>query len=248
MKTLKLTLILACMLMLSPSITRAQKSYLVHQDNVKPSMVSEYEKIAKEFNDACKEYNPQTSWITSTTADFKYLYITPIENMADIDKFPFRDMAEKMGDAWKNMFERFNKCYDSHGGYVITLDEDLTYMPDGFTQTPEGQNYRKFIYLYYKPKNQGKLKEGMKAIKEMFESKGSKEHYRIYSSGFGTMESYYMVAIAYKDEIDSATRSKENDELLGEGRHEVFGNAMKYVSRIEEITGAIRPDLGYSPE
>jgi hypothetical protein len=248
MKKLKITLVLACLLILLPGISRAQKAYLIHQDNVKPSMVSEYEKISKEFIAKCKEYNPQTSWITATTNDLRYMYVTPIESMADIDKNPFKEMAEKMGDDFANIFKNYDKCYDSHGGYIIIHDEELTYMPEGFTQTPEGQNYRKYFYLYFKPKNQGKLKEGMKAIKEMFASKGSKSYYRVYRSGFGNMESYYMVAMAAKDEIDSVTRGKDNDELLGEGRHEVFGNAMKYVTRFEEYSGAIRPDLGYSPK
>ena len=57
----------------------------------------------------------------------------------------------------------------------------------------------------------------MKGVKDLFATKNSKEYYRIYRSGFGVTDSYYMVAIAAKDEIDSATRGKANDELLGEG-------------------------------
>jgi len=87
----------------------------------------------------------------------------------------------------------------------------------------------------------------MKAVKEMFASKGSKSHYRVYRSGYGTMESYYMVAISSKDEIDSATSSKANDELLGPDRYETFNKVMNYVSKFEEYTGTVRPDLGYSP-
>ena len=39
---------------------------------------------------------------------------------------------------------------------MFVLDENLTYMPEGVTQTPEGENYRKFYFIYYKPENQGK--------------------------------------------------------------------------------------------
>ena len=41
---------------------------------------------------------------------------------------------------------------------------------------------------------------------------------------FGVTDSYYMVAISAKDEVDSATRGKANDEVLGEGAGETFGN------------------------
>jgi hypothetical protein len=248
MKTLKSTLMLALLLCLSFNLSQSQnRSFWVHQDNVKPSMVGEYEKIAKEFNEACKTNNVQTSWITATTSDFRYMYVSEIENMADLDKRPFAEMAKAMGDAWGDLFDRFDKCYDSHGGYIITMDEELTYMPDGFSQTQEGQDFRNYFYLYYKPKNHAKIREGMKAVKEMFASKGSSSHYRVYRSGFGTMGSYYMVAISSKDEIDSATSSKANDELLGPDRYETFNKVMNYVSKFEEYSGSVRPDLGYSP-
>jgi len=188
MKTLKNTLILTFLLCLTSNLFQAQNnSYWIHQDNVKPSMVGEYEKIANEFIAACKKHNAQTSWLTATTSDFRYMYVTPIENMAELDKDPYTEMAKAMGDDFGDMFNRFNKCYDSHGSYIITMDEELTYMPDGISQTQEGQNYRKYIYLYYTPENHAKLKEGMKAVKEMFASKESKEHYRIYRSGFDIM-------------------------------------------------------------
>lgn len=248
MKTLKLTILVILSLCLTTSLSFAQKAYMIHQDNVKPSMLWEYEKVAKEFNDACKEHNPDTSWITVSTSDFVYMYVTPMKNFAEMDKNPFKEMAEKMGDKWKDMFNRFDKCYDSHGNYVVVLDEELTYMPEGISQTQEGENYRDYYFIYYKPENSKKIREGMKAIKEMYANKGSKLYYRIYKSGFGTMESYYLVAISSKDEIDSAQKGKANEELLGPDRFDVFKKVMNYAERMEETKGKIRPDLAYSPK
>jgi hypothetical protein len=57
-------------------------------------------------------------------------------------------------------------------------------MPDGITQTPEGENYRKFYFLYYTPENGAALREALKGVKELFASKDSKEYYRIYRTGF----------------------------------------------------------------
>lgn len=145
------------------------------------------------------------------------------------------------------MFKNFNKCYTSHNDFIITMDEELTYMPEGITQTPEGENFRKFFYLYFKPKNSGKIREGMKAVKEMFASKGSKSYYRVYRSGFGNAENYYMVAIAAKSEVEGATKAEANDKLLGPDRYETFNKVMNYTSRLEEYSGAVRPDLSYAP-
>ena len=60
------------------------------------------------------------------------------------------------------------------------------------------------------------------------------------------MESYYLVAVSSKDEVDSAMKGKSNDEVLGDERKEIFGNMMKYISNYDEVTGEMRPDLAYS--
>lgn len=238
------------MFCLSTSISHAQKRFMIHQDNVKPSMLMQYEAIAKKFNDACKTHNPQTSWATGVRSDLKYFYITPIENFADMDKRPFTEMAKAMGDEFGKMFEEFDKCYDSHTSFTLSLAEDLTYMPEGISMTQEGQNYRKWYYIYFTPSNASKVREGMKAVKDLYQSKNSKEYYRVYRNGFGTPEDFYLVAISAKDEIDFATKSKTNEATLGtkEEVWEVFSKVMNYASRMEEFSGEMRPDLAYAPK
>ncbi|TWO32855.1 hypothetical protein E1J38_008295 [Seonamhaeicola sediminis] len=248
MKTIKKTLLLICTLCFFCNISYAQKYYQVHQDNVMPSKIWDYEKIAKEFHAACVEHNPQTTWLCATMDDMRYLYVSPMENFADLDERPFADMAKAMGDKFSEMFKKFDQCYGSHGDYIIVLDEELTYMPDGISQTQEGQDYRDYYFIYYKPKNGKNVREGMKAVKEMFAAKGSKSHYRVYRTGFGAMESYYMVAMSSKDAIDSANKQKTNEELLGPDRFETFKKVMDYATKMEEVTGEIRRDLSYAPK
>ncbi|WP_242121557.1 hypothetical protein [Aestuariivivens sediminicola] len=227
---------------------QAQQLYQVHQDNVNPSMMAEYEKVAKEFNEACKTQNVQTQWLATNMDGFRYLYVTPIENFAQLDERPFADMAKAMGDKFGDIFDRFDKCYDSHGTYIIVLDEDLTYMPDGISQTQEGQDYRNYYFIHYTPENAKGLKSAMKGVKDMFAAKGSKNYYRVYRTAFGSMDSYYLVAMSSKDEIDSAQKSKANQELLGPERFEVFDRVLKHASKMQEVTGQIRRDLSYSPK
>lgn len=247
MKTIKSITLLAFIICLTITFSYAQKMYQVHVDYVNPSKIQDYEAISKDFIAACKTHNPQTSWITTTTSDNRYMYVSPMENFAELDKNPFADMAKTMGDSFGDIFKRFNTCYDKHGDYVLVLDEGLSYMPDGMTQTPEGEDYRKFYFLYYTPETQGKLWEAMKGIKDLFVSKGSKEYYRVYRSGFGITDSYYMVAVSSKDEIDSATKSIANDKLLGEEGKVAFGKLMSATSKFEEFAGRMRPDLYYKP-
>ena len=251
MKKLKIWILTA--LFLAPLALTAQeapKMFWVHEDQVKPSMMMEYEKAAKALVENCQKHNIQTlGWITTQTDDHRYLYVSPINSMADINYDGFQPLMDAMGEeAFGQMFADMDKCYTAHGDYILHLNEDLTYMPDGFTQTPEGQNYRRFYYVRTTPEHNGMLKKKMKAVRDFFEEKGSKVHYRVYQSGFGTIGNYYLVAIASKDGIEFETMGAENDNILGEERVQVFGDMMKYVTSIEEVSGQMRPDLAYSPQ
>ncbi len=244
MKTIKSILLLLILCAFSVQLS-AQKMYLVHEDRVKPSKMMDYEKTAKAFHEACLEHQPDGSWLAVSMDDFRYLYVTPMENFAELDENPMADMAKAMGDEFGKLFEGFNGCYDSHGDYIIRLDESLTYMPDGISQTQEGLNYRNFYFIHFTPDNEKALREGMKAVKEMFASKGSKNYYRIYRSGFGVMDSYYMVAMSSEDEVDAANKNKTNKELLGPERYETFQKVFGNASEMYEVTGNIRTDLSY---
>ncbi len=248
MNTIKSTLIIAILLCFTCNLSLAQKMFLVHQDNIKPSKMMEYEGIAKEFNAACIEHNVQTEWVTAVSNDFKYYYITPIKNFAELDERPLANMAQAMGDKFGELFNRYDKCYDTHGSYIVVSDEALSYMPEGAREAQEGQNYRKWFFMYYTPENSKKVKEGMKAVKELFASKGSTNYYRVYRNGFGAMENYYMVSVSAKDEVDGATQAKANEEVLGPDRWDTFSKVINHISRMEEYSGEMRPDLSYSPK
>ncbi len=253
MKKLKIGLLAIVMTVSSVLLLNAQgsdkfQSYGVHEELVIPSMVSEYETAVKDLVANVKKYDiKELKWITSVTNDSRYLYLYPIANMADLDKDNFKLLGEKMGaDKLGEIFNRMNKCITQNFDYVLRLDKELTYMPGGITQTPEGQNFRRFYYLRYTPQQEEKLVASMKAIKDMFQKKNSKMDYRVYRSGFGAAGEYFMVAIAAKDALSYETMNAENDKLLGEEMGKVFGEMMKNLSKMEEVSGGMRPELGTS--
>jgi hypothetical protein len=250
MKKLKIMLLVMAMTVSSLCLLNAQgnanfQSYGVHEDVVLPSMVGEYESATKELvSNIDKHGIKELKWITAVTSDFRYLYLYPIANMAELDKDNFKLLADKMGaDKMGALFTRMNKCYNQHSDYVLRLSKDLTYMPSGITLTPEGQNYRRFYYLRFTPQQEEGLVASLKAVKDMFQKKNSKMYYRVYRSGFGSGGDYFLVAIAGKDVLAYETMGSENDKLLGEEAGKVFGEMMKNLSKMEEIAGNMRPDL-----
>jgi len=224
------------------------QAFHIHEDVVHPDKISDYEQVSKKLISSLKEYNIQDAvWNAASTADGRYLYIQPINNMADLEKNIFASLAEKMGkEAVKNLFVEMDKCYDIEQDYILKLNQELTYMPDGVSITQEEQNYRKWHYLHVSPEDRATVKEKMKGIKDLFAGKGSEMHYRVYTSGFGTRGEFYLVAVSAKDPVDYAQRAAQNQALLGEEGKKTFDDLFASLLRYEEVVGWMRPDLAYT--
>ena len=253
MKNLKLSLLTLAMTLL-PLISFSQdakdyQAYWIHEDRVKPGMTDEYEQIAKDLVAACKEHNVQeTQWLTMSLNDNSYLYITPMQNFAEMDIDVFATLSEKMGaDNMSALFERFNTTYDEHGDYVVYLNKGLSYMPGGISQTIEGQNYRTLYYNYVTPEHNKGFVANLKKLKAAFEKHNSKMHYRVYKTGFGVMGTYYMIAVAGESNLESAKRGDENWELMKDDFEPLLKEMSKYTWKTDEKRGWMREDLGYIP-
>jgi hypothetical protein len=142
-------------------------------------------------------------------------------------------------------WDKFDKCYDKNGNYTVSLVKDLSYMPNGLTTNTVGQDFRKYHFFYVTPSNAKNMAQEFKAIKTIFEKKKSKEHYRIYRSGFGIIGEYYLVVLSSKDEQSYAVTSDENNILLGEEWQKAFDQLMLFTDKYETVSGMMRPDLSY---
>ena len=251
MKNLKFITLLFAIVLLQTTNLFAQntnQAFWVHEDQVKPSMLKEYEAVTKDFIKACEEHDlKDADWTTARIDGGTYLTIAPINSMADFDKNPMAPLAEKMGEEnFRAIFNRFDKCYDTHRNYMVHLIDDMSYMPNGLTTNTEGENYRKWHFFYVTPQNVANLRNKMKEVKSLYEEKGAKQHFRIYRNGFGSTGDYYLVVISAKDAQSYAKTSEETDKLLGEEGEKLFDDLMQYVHKYESKTGSMRPDLAYT--
>lgn len=231
---------------------KEKKMFAVHEDVVMPSMLSEYEAVSKEFTAVMNKYKNEIAdleYLSVSTDDMRYMFVWPIDNMGELDKNPIAEVRNKVGaEKFDAMMDRMDKCYTSHTTYTIAMDPYLTYMPEGFSQTQKGHNYREFHYYYTTPGDMNKLAKVGKKVAELHASKNSPNTYRIYRSGFGAPESFFMVAISAKDAKHMAERSEANNKLLGQEFNELRNKALKYTTRYEVKTGWIREDLSVSKD
>lgn len=246
MKKIKLTIVFGAFLLFTTNMMKAQdQMYWVHIDHVKPAMQTEYEKVAKEFAEACKTYSvPDFEFDTWRHENGSYVYSSPLKNFADMDKDGMKPLRDKMGaDKFKAMFDRFDKCYDDHTSFMATYKSDLSYIPNG--KLNDG-DFRKYHFLYVTPANSKAVAEKAREIKELFAKKGSKEHYVILHSGFGTPEEYYLVILGAKNATDYEKISEENDKLLGEEWNKKWNELFVLLKRHETENVMYRLDLSYT--
>lgn len=222
--------------------------FVVHTDYVNFNKMAQYEQLAKELKDNCVEHNVQkANWLTVSTEDGRYMYVSEIKNMAELDENTMSELFEKMGnDGAGAMFSKMNECYDKHSDQIVHYIPELSYNPDGYSR--DGMNFREYHFLYYHPQNGEALGNAMESVKKMFEAKGIKNGYNVYHSGFGSDENYFMVSVSGKNSLDVAQTGEENDALLGDERKEVFFEMIQLASRYDQVNGEIRPDLSYSPK
>ncbi len=222
--------------------------YWIHEDRTKPAMSNKQESVDKELIAALKQHDiTDISWFTLVSHDYRYFYISPIENMAAFDENPFRSLSEKMGQReTTRIFDKYNDCYETHGDYVIILDKDLSYQPDGINVTPVGKNFRNNTIYHFTPDNAKKAEALAKKFKDLYSKKDSKLHYRVYRSGFGVMGSYFMVAAAAESPEHYERMIVDNRLLLGEEGAQLFRELEEIISDLEIIRGYIRPDLSYT--
>lgn len=249
MKTIKTTILVAILLLMNPFFLSAQdQMFWIHEDVIKPSMMSAYEASCKEFTDNLKKHDiPDIAMSVSNSVEGNYYWITPIDAMADIDKPMLNKLKEKMGaENMNGLFDRMDKSYDVHHDYILNLKSEFSYQPNGMELSSAGEDYRKWYRHYYTPADRSKMVEKIKAIKSIFEGKNSKLSYRIYESGFGNEGSYFLVSIPAKNAADYATKIEENNKLLGAEWQKAYEDFMGATLAFEVVDGRMRPDMGYT--
>jgi len=255
MKSRTIILLIAIFTFLFPEKQFAQdntsesQAYWVHEDPVYPSKVADYEEYCYILAENCRKYDiKEASWITVSTDDLRYFHLSPIVNMGDLDKSRFSLLIDKMGENEFNvLFDNFDNCYDTHNDYIIHLDKELSYMPQGVQIVENGMEFRKLEYWYVTPQNFQKVLDLAKEFKELYRKNNSKEYYRLYRSGFGAVGQFILVAISANNAEDYERIRKENKELLGDARTPVYNELLKLITRVETLNGYIRSDLSYDP-
>ncbi len=232
----------------------APKSQLlsVHEDNVIPSKVEEYEKAALGLVDAIKSHNISSlSYTAASIDDYTYIYFTPVENLGAVEKMnaSFGELQEKMGkDSFGALMKKFDVCYPTHRNYLVRLRPDLCYKPEYGAQISDGLNFRHWDYYHIHPDMEDQAEAIAKEWVALNEKIKSPEGYRLYVNSYGLEGPVFIVVQSAKSAADFYTRSEAWMKKAEEAGQSLMKRTMKVVRKFESKDGMIRPELSASPQ
>jgi len=225
--------------------------YMVMEEVVKPSEVGEYEEAVKEFFALCAKHNFPYSFYASSTVDFHYYFLMPVENFAAIDDFKNAagEYIKKLGaEQYLSLAKRITGAWQYVQHTMYYQMPELSYTPENPRLKPEERNFYNLAFLYIQF---GKEKEFEKILKEwvdLYKAKNIADGYNLWVGDIGVEKPIYVVISAGKSPADYFSQSEKNDKLLREEAKALLKKTLALVRKYEFKIGWSRPDLSYMPQ
>jgi len=244
-------LAVCCCLAAGPVVAQddAPKGQLlsVHEDPVIPSMLGQYEKAAKSLADMItKSGVGSVSYTAASMDNFVYIYFSPVENMAAIDKMGanWGELEKKVGkQAFEGVMKQFDGCYTSHKNYLVRLRPELSYNPDYGSAIADGLLFRQWDFYYIQPGMEDEADNIAKEWVALNKKVALPEGYRLYSGAYGSDTPVFIVVQSAKNSMDFHTRQEAWLKKAGDDGKALWAKTWKVVRKFDTTTGMIRPDL-----
>jgi len=218
---------------------------VIHIDQVKPSMTSEYKTIAKELRDLLSQNAiADFSYSALTNDRNEFIMVSPVESMAELDKNPFGSLVAKIGeDKFQSLMDKMDATYNSHKTFIMNYHVDKSYLPD----IPEDELYREWFFMNVDPADSKKLMAINNEWNALYVKHDLKFGYRFFSGGFGSDESTFVVMSWGKDASDFNAKMMERNELFGDEGSALWQKTLDIINNMDRTTGYSLPELSYIP-
>jgi len=220
---------------------------LIHEDDVIVSKTSEYMEASQGFVNLMSENNfAGTTFTAFRMDDYTFMYVSPIENMAQLDDNQWAGLSEKVGkDKFETVMSAFDGTYDTHRDFIAVYHPDLSYKPEQLQE--EGNNYREWMYLYYNQAHQDKVMDMAKEWKKLYTDNNIPAGYTIYSNGLGHEGPVLVVHSWAKNPTDHAQGMEKRNESMGDKASALWERTEALAYKIVTKTGWLVPDISYNP-
>ena len=239
-------LVIFCCVLARAQDAPKRQMMMVHEDEVKPYMSDQYEKAVKDLNAKIKEHGIDFTHYTLSRGDFTYIHVVPMENHAQLDGDMFGGLNEKLGEKAGDLWSQFDGCYDSHKSFVVYLEPEYSFQPEGVDNT--GKNWRRWIFWRPLAGKEAEVKEILKGWVDLSKNKGITQAYNTFSGGFGTDEPLYVFVWSGENAATYFAEDAKGSAAMGEEGDAQWQKMKAITLQVWEKTGMYREDLTYIPE
>jgi len=206
--------------------------YNIHEDPIRPGMISLYEETTTLLAEGLKEFNIDVNFFTIQCSDLKYMFFRPVKSLGTLGENSWGKLKPHMPERYNMISADFKKCFDSHYSYILELYRHLSYNEEKI----EGP--RRLIYLYVAPEHLSAFIKLARELKSNFEVDKAEIGYRLFKSGYGCADNFFMIEVSSR-QAESFSKSFKNYESF---RNKILNLTL----RIEDINATFRGDLSYS--
>ena len=247
-------LIIAALILLPGTFVFSQLSdekwdlMLIREDQVYPSMTDDYEMSLMDLKNFLTEKNVKGfNYFTHLQDNYIFSHVTPINHFKDLGKGIQSFMAKEVNDPELDLIlDYLNDAIEFYRYYIVQYRPELSYVPAG-DDWGTGSPYRKWSYYYFQPGSEEEVEAVLSAWKNLYEDKGIKSGFRVFSGFLGVEQPLYMLTTWAEDPLDYHTKLQDAAALLGEEGAELWEKLIGNVNGASAVEGWFLPQYSYAP-
>lgn len=229
------------------------KLFVLHQEQARPGMTKQYEETSKEYLALLRQHHeklPTLQFVAMMGEDFRYSFLTPLENYGSLDKVQagYGAMISAVGQAkWDELMARAGVPIELIGQLIMTEYAGLSYVPAKPRLKADEERYVHMEYLYVLPGREPDAMAVAQEKVELYRKKGVTDGFRLFIVQVGPEMPLLIEMTSARDAADFEEHDQANEELLGAEGKVLDQRGYALLRRVETHGATIRPDLSVEP-
>ena len=217
------------------------------ENEIPPSMVSEYERVAKKELAIFKKLNYPRSYFVHQTNDYHYWWVMVIENINEYEK-----IIQELGSFIVRMEKEegfvFSQEFKDKTNFmkpiIIQWLPNLSNMPEGTMDLSKTQYFR-WGQCYVKVGDEDNFIKNWEEWIKLFKENQIEIGWNLYTGIIGTENPFFIWGEIYDSPLDMETKRAKAFQTMGDQSNKLWNETIQYLRKIEYNTGWYRPDLSY---
>lgn len=221
---------------------------LIREDRVYPSMTDDYEMALMDLKDLFTRNKVKGfNYFTHLQDDYIFTHVTPLDHFKDLGKGIHSVMAQEAKDPELDLIlDYLNDAIKYYRYYIVQYRPELSFIPEG-DDWGTGSPYRKWSYYYFQPGTEKEVEAVLSAWKKLYEGKGIKSGFRVFSGFLGIEQPLYILTTWAEDPLDYHEKLQNTAGLLGEEGAVLWEKMLENVNEATAIEGWFLPQYSYAP-